>query len=89
MIPEEDLPSPEEEGQTEDGSRQNWDGRQAEMEERARGIELDEESRIEIALEATTPSQKGSEKSEEKPQMAPHEISDDESENDSRETPSK
>ena len=63
MIPEEDIPSPEEEGQTEDGSRQNWDGRQAEMTERTRGITLDAASGIEIALEATTPNQKGSETS--------------------------
>ena len=61
MIPEEDLPSPgEEEGQTEVGSRQKWDDRQAEMAERTRGIALGAASRIEIALEATTPSQKGS-----------------------------
>ena len=61
MITEEDLPSPEgEEGQTEDGSRQNWDDREAEMAEKTRGISLYAASRIEIALEATTPSQKGS-----------------------------
>ena len=67
MIPEEpegSRPSAEEEGEedyTETGSRQNWDDRQAEMARRAREIALDAASGIEIALEASTPSQVGDE----------------------------
>ena len=77
--PEENLPSAEEEGEeggTEEGSRQNWDDRQEEMAERAREIALDAASGIEIALEATTPSQKGDDENGKMPSMETQEISD-------------
>ena len=85
MIPEEDLPSPQEDEEEEEGSRQNQDDRMAEVQEMMRAIALDAESGIEIALETTTPSLHGSEMSGEKPQSTPQEISGDG--NESRRSP--
>ena len=71
MIPEADIPSPQDD-EEEEGSRQNQDDRLAETHEAMYGKAQDAASGIEIALETTTSSQQGSEKREKSGERIPN-----------------